>query len=416
MLDEKFYCIKMPSSKLLEASASFADDCFGGLRSPRMVIRSQANNVEVALVPNQSVATLDPYLEKLEYLKQNPFIEIKSLTVLEQQQRAQDLINVTITLTPIQDGPLGQEISVKIPQNNSELKTQILNSLHKNFNLVTLSELNAKAMTAYQRKQVKIHESNITSLEKTAEQLITGLAEQSSKWDESVRLKHETLESKYSERETALQEKIDAAESKLLEEQEAFELEKNEFNDKARTHERRDLLEKLKEVINTNKKFSLSENTKRKRLPINIICTLILYISGASIGYVIYKFLSGTTENYTVLMPLPLVSILFASTLVYYLRWQNRWFNDHAKAEFENKRFERDMLRASWLTEMYFEWQEEKHKEFPQELIGSFTKNLFESENEVQGVNHPLEDILKTASNVKKFRIGKDAFEVETKE
>ena len=117
--------------------------------------------------------------------------------------------------------------------------------------------------------------------------------------------------------------------------------------------------------------------------------------------------------NYMLLFPLASSLLIFISTAIFFIKWQNNWIKIHADAELENKKFETDMLRASWLAEMYFEWDEKKEMEFPPQMVESFTKNLFEHVSGNVSVSHPYEDIIKNLKNVSKFKIGKDCIQIE---
>jgi hypothetical protein len=76
-------------------------------------------------------------------------------------------------------------------------------------------------------------------------------------------------------------------------------------------------------------------------------------------------------------LPISAGTGIFVSTAIYYIRWNDRWFRDHASAEFANRKFGADILGASWLAELFFEWDEKKDFNFPPELLQSFARGLF---------------------------------------
>jgi len=46
-----------------------------------------------------------------------------------------------------------------------------------------------------------------------------------------------------------------------------------------------------------------------------------------------------------------------AGTLIFFIRWQDRWYEAHANEEFRFKRLDLDVDGASWLVEMMLEWR-----------------------------------------------------------
>ena len=81
-----------------------------------------------------------------------------------------------------------------------------------------------------------------------------------------------------------------------------------------------------------------------------------------------------------------------AATIIFYIRWNDSWFRQHADEEFQLKRFELDIDRASWVVEMALEWKDEKGTEIPEELIERFTENLFKDQNIFESAKHPSEE------------------------
>jgi hypothetical protein len=112
------------------------------------------------------------------------------------------------------------------------------------------------------------------------------------------------------------------------------------------------------------------------------------------IGYTLYSGrLSTGTENTYNHIKLFVLSLGFAATMIYYIRWNDNWFRRHADEEFDIKRFQLDLDRASWVVEMAMEWNEEKEKEIPKELIDRLTVNLFQTKAS-EKIKHPSEEII----------------------
>ncbi len=98
---------------------------------------------------------------------------------------------------------------------------------------------------------------------------------------------------------------------------------------------------------------------------------------------------------------------MFASTLVFYIRWNNLWFMQHAQAEFASRKFLADISRASWLAELYFEAAKAQAPGFPPEMIARFARNLFLNDPWSQGDMHPIGELVTALSQATKVKIDK---------
>jgi hypothetical protein len=99
--------------------------------------------------------------------------------------------------------------------------------------------------------------------------------------------------------------------------------------------------------------------------------------------------------------------ILFISTAIFYIRWNDQWFKEHANAEFENRKFSRDIVRASWIAELLFEWKEKKEVPLPEELITSYTTGLFQNNETVKTTKHLFDDLKSLAGSVSEIKFSK---------
>ncbi|MBA2434065.1 MAG: hypothetical protein H0V54_03085 [Chthoniobacterales bacterium] len=96
------------------------------------------------------------------------------------------------------------------------------------------------------------------------------------------------------------------------------------------------------------------------------------------------------------------------ATIVFYIRWNDRWFRSHADEEFRLKRLDLDVDRASWVVEMALEWKDEEGKQIPSGLLDRLTTNLFKIDDPGEQVRHPTEDLasaLLGASSALKLQI-----------
>lgn len=226
------------------------------------------------------------------------------------------------------------------------------------------------------------------------------LKERSNNLETNYQSKYEQLESDFSEKESILKK-----------ERKVFEDEKKQFNLQENKAERRNLLKEMRATIEKQKEVKLSQSTINKRTPIKAACILSM-ILGAGIFIAAFVLLTlNPTETYYV----GIISsglILFSSTFIYFLRWNNSWLNSHAQLEFKNIQFSQDILRASWLAELVFEVGKESNKDVPPFMIEQFSKNLFTVNNKIER-HHPIDDILKFSKSFKKVKVGKTGIEVE---
>jgi hypothetical protein len=114
-----------------------------------------------------------------------------------------------------------------------------------------------------------------------------------------------------------------------------------------------------------------------------------------------WKFVPGVTTGL----------LLAASTFVYYIKWSDQWFKEHARAEIRNRRLEADIQRAAWLSEMFFET---KDKQLPESFFEHFARGLF-SEEQMQDTEHPADQLAKLVRSVSGVKVGKEGVDIALK-
>lgn len=75
----------------------------------------------------------------------------------------------------------------------------------------------------------------------------------------------------------------------------------------------------------------------------------------------------------------------------------NRWFEQHAAAEFLLKQFELDIDRASWVVETAMEWRRDQKSEIPGTLLEGISRNLFAEAGGASTEKHTAADDLASA-------------------
>jgi len=248
--------------------------------------------------------------------------------------------------------------------------------------LVRLEELNTKITAEndqYRRALEASHDEKTKRLEDTNQ-------ERSQRLDEAYQNRLSALESEHRSKEEALGRKeaeLDAR-KKLL-------------DDRDNTHARRQIQQDLKAVLKErNAAFSLTKETVRKRRPtaaalISLMCALL-----AASAWALWSTTRPLPAGIPFWYPIARLAVslsAFASSVVFYVRWQDRWSNAHAAEEFRLKRFDLDVARASWLVEVMLEWKAAK-SEVPEELIRKLATGLFEQPTSEPLAKHPAEEVL----------------------
>ena len=183
---------------------------------------------------------------------------------------------------------------------------------------------------------------------------------------------------------------------------------RRELDDRSARHARRQQSKELQDKISgRSKKFELTYETQHKRRSIHAIFILLLVTSGSLI-FRSLLFPVATTEGVALWLELgrmPLGVLGFALTSVFYIRWNDQWFRQHANQEFRFQQLALDVDRAGYAVEMLMEWQEEKGSEMPAVMVDRLTTGLFTDQTTEARVRHPAEDLtsalLKASSGVR---------------
>ena len=183
------------------------------------------------------------------------------------------------------------------------------------------------------------------------------------------------------------------------------------MDDQESKHARRELQRQLKEQLqDRNTTFELTQGTRRLRLPIK----LTTYCIGAVLTSVlVFSFVEATpvfingnigVDNLSLLLRILLSTAGLITLLSFYIRWENKWFEQHAQEEFRLKSLDLDIDRAAWVVEMALEWKDEKGHEIPQHLLEPMMRGLFTTERQGETTNDKVtvaDLVLGTASSAK---------------
>ncbi len=200
----------------------------------------------------------------------------------------------------------------------------------------------------------------------------------------------DNLVKQFDELKSSQEKDYQAKEEKLKEREKALDNRLQELDDRNSKHARRQLRQELKKALaNRAQEFTLTEKTNKKRIIIHSLFMSLMLLFG---GAIIYSGLNLDQTLYTIVR-LGWATAAFAATVIFYIRWNDQWFRQHADEEFKLKQLELDIDRASWVVEMALEWKEEKGTEIPQELIDRLTQRLFIDRDKPEAPKHPSEDL-----------------------
>ena len=116
---------------------------------------------------------------------------------------------------------------------------------------------------------------------------------------------------------------------------------------------RRDNVKGLKATIAARaKSFTLTKETMKKRWPVHAIFIALLLVSAAvaAFGLTVPPAATQGPALWLQMVRVPGGVIGFAFAAVFYIRWNDQWFRQHADEEFRMRQLELDIDRASWVT------------------------------------------------------------------
>lgn len=241
-------------------------------------------------------------------------------------------------------------------------------------------------------------ESNLARLEDSisavVRQFTTDAARVRSDEDQRLRRERERMRSELDEQRAQVQSELESKRQELAAQEAALQERLAEVDAQNSRHARRKIREDLKaELANRATKFELTAGTRALRNPISaVVVTVLLALLLGLLSGIVVALESGSNDLVSSLR-LAALGLGFASTLVFYLRWQNRWFEQHAQEEFRLKRMALDVDRASWVVEMAMEWKDEKGAELPAELLTRLSAHLFEQGAIREETLHPADQL-----------------------
>lgn len=244
----------------------------------------------------------------------------------------------------------------------------------------------------------------LSSLQRTAEQIIVDVAKKNAEIDEQRSGRFEKLESELRSELAAERDKVQREHEGRLAEiekrEKAYADKEAEFQTKeARYVSRQKQDEQIKQIQAWLENWGLTKGTSSKRIPITaayisaLIITASLTFYATSHNYELLK----TTEDLAKLQWWHWVALAskaffplaaFTTFMVYFIRWSSSWAKQHSEEEFRNRTRLIDIGRSGWLLEAVRDAHEKK-AEIPTDLLRELSRNLFSNPSSSEGDIHP---------------------------
>lgn len=324
---------------------------------------------------------------------------------------------------------------------------QVSSSVHDRLEVIALLSKKLKAfepsrvisgLTEEQSQLLAIHQSTLERLEVLNEELISKSAEFRQGLEKQYAKKTEENEELFRQRQGALQadiaEKLEDVERRKAN----VEAILKKIDDRNNTHVRREIRDRMLDDVRSRiSKFGVSDSTASKRRPVGLgILSMMLAFTALLIwtGFEIHTIngqafrqleslrnissiasdpaklrASGIsaetiakasvadvdrTAVYLLWARFAVFSFGLFGSILYYIKWQNRWAEQHSSAEFQLQQFYVDVNRANWVIESCLEWRKETASAIPRELLQSITNGLFAKPDvDDERVLHPADEL-----------------------
>ncbi len=297
--------------------------------------------------------------------------------------------------------------TIKIEKGMSPVSFLVIyEAITKHYELLGPEMAISESLPQFQQQQAALNDEAIRAMKATAASIAETLAKQAV---ENAKHLNE-INSKSQDLLAQRERKLDEIHAKKLAEIEQRESEHaarvEEFNLLESRGVRRSLSDQFQEAIDD--KFKVSRDTLWLRVPVHVACIAGMISGIALVTVFVMKVFQAEAFEPLLLLPVAGGTLLFGTTFVFYLRWCNQWFQQHAEYEFQKSRFAKDVIRASWIAELLFEAAGENNDgsvEVPEFLVEQFAKNLFDTPRTNQK-HHPIDDLYRYARRFKKISVG----------
>jgi hypothetical protein len=210
----------------------------------------------------------------------------------------------------------------------------------------------------------RAREGSLLHLERLASDVVEGTTRARQQLEQEFEAYRAKLRTETGSERERLQEEYQKRHEKLAAEKADLDAQRKEIDDRKNTIARRQLRADLKKEISArNTNFDLTAQAKQKRLPVHILFMALIALAATAAGFSLHAANAVSTSNWqSALLPtirFGLATLTLVATTVFYIRWNDQWARQHADEEFQLKRLDLDIDRASWVVETALEWKEE---------------------------------------------------------
>lgn len=340
---------------------------------------------------------------------------------------------------PEQKSPIYDEIVLTYNQQgnlDNKEKLKIVAFINKELKAFEPGRFVGQGVSEEQNHLIAIHENTLERLELLNENLIKQSADFRKKLEEQFDVKINKIDEANSKQKDLLEEEYNKKSNLLEDKEKLLENKLKAIDDRDNTHVRREIRDRMLDDVKSRiQNFGVSEITAKKRKPVMVgmfllIATLgmMLLLTASEImmfdnqhhGTIIsmsnmsaseFDKLKTNAPNkqlientpysdadnskmYVLWFRLSLYSFGLLGSIIYYIKWQNKWAEQHANSEFQLQQFYIDVNRANWIIESCLEWRKETQSTLPKTLIESISRNLFvKDQSELERVIHPADQL-----------------------
>jgi hypothetical protein len=271
-----------------------------------------------------------------------------------------------------------------------------------------------------------IHQSILERLEDTNSKLLKETHQYRLELDKEFSTKQTKLAQEVEDLKSKIQSDL---EKKLLDiqaQKDQLATREKELDDRNNTHARRGIRRDIiSEIKRRQEKFSLTTGTRNLRAFVFGLIALLVCVSFDLTYKTSNIFLDSIKNNAPIYLitiigiKQTIYSLVLIGSIIFAIKWQDKWSNQHSDAEFNLKKFELDMERASWLVETSLEWKDVKGTAIPDELLKCLSNDLFAVQAaRIDKAKHPMDQLasalLGSARGIK-LKIGDNELDLDPK-
>lgn len=363
---------------------------------------------------------------------------------------------------PEEKSPIYDEIILQ-PNNsipaNTAAKIDALSIITTTLKPFSPDKLVQSTLSLEQSQLLSIHQGTLERLELLNEDLIRQGTEFRARLEEEYSKKSTNAELRVEAERKKINDLLELQRAEIEKEKERLERKIKAVDDRGNTHARREIRDKmLDDVKQRVESFGVSKNTESKRKPVLKGIAALIFAFSILLIWTAFEIYSMDRQYFSMLESIRSISALpldkakslgissetiakaavsdvdrthiywlwirlsgysvgLLATILFYIRWQNIWAEQHSKTELQLRQFQLDISRANWVVESCLEWRKETGSAIPGDLLGSITRNLFSGQQEAtKQAIHPADELasaLMGSASKLKLKLGENEIEFD---